>query len=628
MFKKNALMLPQFVARYTTRTPYKIAILLFLAFIVGSCKKDLLLSTQIKSEKDDRSRIQSITYSQFLASINLNKVGSLKDVLQHSTGAGKVKKMTLEEASTTFELDMDSVKKLVLGDSISYVIALKPKTLRAVHFENITVQVVGSKTTAFITTYIPTKEWIVDWRGEKHLPFKGEIYVNRISLTDVPQLNVEAVASSKTKGTVMSAPINNITINESKISLVDSECEIYDVYTLVPYPCSTGDYPGHCQWENNVATMTDLDRLPGYKFERSTVFNCGNPFGGGSGGDTGGGTDLGGGGNTTPNPPGTYDPCDNTPQPVGRVSYTKGAKFMVTAPTDCDPTTLDPSGPVEAPAVTSKEFLIGNLSLTPQQQLFVNEPNNIYAVNILANFLLVGGLASDNKDYILWGMDYLITNPTENSADFMHNFFTISENSESDPDDNNWYENTPIPQGYLPLPTRLAYIDGYPKILRANGDIITLPARDVYTIIGGSLDVKNKAKIRSYQNACALRGSRALNYAGLPIPILTYENKKATELGGDGKNYILSAASFQKYMTNTFGAATYKITNTEIGNNISNIKQFLRGKTGIFVMKNLYPGRAGYSGHVDYVIDGSLIDGASYNPDGGIEKIEVWELNP
>ncbi|RYF37610.1 MAG: hypothetical protein EOO38_25995 [Cytophagaceae bacterium] len=56
--------------------------------------------------------------------------------------------------------------------------------------------------------------------------------------------------------------------------------------------------------------------------------------------DGGGG---GGGGSTTPIPPGTYDSCNGKAQPVGSVSFERGTRLMVAAPSECDPSTENPT---------------------------------------------------------------------------------------------------------------------------------------------------------------------------------------------------------------------------------------------------------------------------------------------
>lgn len=271
-------------------------------------------------------------------------MGSLKPVIAN---AGSAKNTTMSVGETpSFAVDMSNVKKLVRGDTVSYSIALRPKTPRAVHFENITIQTIGDKTTAFLTTYLPTKEWIADWRGQKHLPFKGEIYASRINLADLPSLNEQGTAKGS-QDKVMDVNTSQVLINNNKISLLPGECEIYDVYEVIPYPCKYGHWNGdeRCTYSGDPSNKPgDEDWPAGYRIERTSVVNCAPP----SFPSTGGG-EGGGGGGTTPNPPGDYDPCDGgTPTPV-TVSRANGSGFLKLAgvpPSDCDENPLPPPPPV------------------------------------------------------------------------------------------------------------------------------------------------------------------------------------------------------------------------------------------------------------------------------------------
>ena len=131
----------------------------------------------------------------------------------------------------------------------------------------------------------------------------------------------------------------------------------------------------------------------------------------------------------------------------------------------------------------------------------------------------------------------------------------------------------------------------------------------------------------NYQNACSIRGSRALNYSYNPIPVIIENGVQKTEKGGDLKNYILSAKAFNKYMHKTYGEPTHKLTKAEIDANPKAIADFLTGKTGIYSTINISYSQSGYSGHVDIIINGSVLGGAHTDAKGGVEVIEIWQLN-
>ena len=111
------------------------------------------------------------------------------------------------------------------------------------------------------------------------------------------------------------------------------------------------------------------------------------------------------------------------------------------------------------------------------------------------------------------------------------------------------------------------------------------------------------------------------------FPLFIKMEFKKQKKGGDNENCILSAKAFNKYMNKTFGPPTYRLTFADIGDNLENIANFLQGKNGIYTIVNRSPGWAGYSGHVDIIIDGRCLGGANANPAGGVEYIEIWKLN-
>lgn len=189
-----------------TRSTNKILFLLIgLALVVSSCKKiEQFPST--KSVKGlspaIKSPIETIPYKDFLQAVDINKTGELRKALS-ITPNNNVKSVNTENETFAFDLDVSNVKKLVIGDTISYVLSLKPRTPGAVHFENITIQTSNGKVAAFLTTYLPTKKWIDDWRTVKHLAFDGEVFVNRIELSDNPvkveDVKIQSITSTAKK---------------------------------------------------------------------------------------------------------------------------------------------------------------------------------------------------------------------------------------------------------------------------------------------------------------------------------------------------------------------------------------------------------------------------------------------
>jgi hypothetical protein len=90
--------------------------------------------------------------------------------------------MSISEDLPGLSIDPEHVKKLVLGDTVSYSISLKPQTPKAVAFQNLTIQTINGITTAFLTTYYPSNEWILDWKKDRHLGFKGSFTTTGLTL--------------------------------------------------------------------------------------------------------------------------------------------------------------------------------------------------------------------------------------------------------------------------------------------------------------------------------------------------------------------------------------------------------------------------------------------------------------
>lgn len=300
-------------------------LLIPMLFFIHSCKKEILSSSNSLKRKDMGIDIKNISYNQFLSSINLNNTGALKSTLIAGGNKNQQSIMSISDELPGLNINADSVRKLTVKDTISYVISIKPQTPRAIAFQNITIQIAKGKTTAFLSTYIPTKEWIVDYQKRIRKSFKGNISIHKINLQDFNINSNTNLLPSKGKIASINSKSNAI-IN--KISLAPGECEIYDV--LEPYQCYYGHWPDqNCDY--NAEDHEWFDFPPGYNYV-STVINCAPelPSPPGSGGN-------GGGGNTTPYPPGQYDPC--TGLPIATQSYVKvngGLKLAIVPPPPCD----------------------------------------------------------------------------------------------------------------------------------------------------------------------------------------------------------------------------------------------------------------------------------------------------
>lgn len=127
-----------------------------------------------------------------------------------------------------------------------------------------------------------------------------------------------------------------------------------------------------------------------------------------------------------------------------------------------------------------------------------------------------------------------------------------------------------------------------------------------------------------YNNACAIRVSRALNYSGIDVPYISSQTIK----GGDGKNYFLGAANLNAWMLKTFENAPTHLTGTQGGKYGQNFPYLLSNKKGIYIMIPNYPGKNYFnaSGHADLLTNGSCLGDCYFNPKGAVAYINLWEL--
>jgi hypothetical protein len=187
---------------------------------------------------------------------------------------------------------------------------------------------------------------------------------------------------------------------------------------------------------------------------------------------------------------------------------------------------------------------------------------------------------------------------------------------------------TPVTLGTLP--SFNDFINAFPKN-GTYGNYSQMSASDVYNLVKGTLLNSYINEPNKYSNGCSIRGSRGLLYSNITIPVLKYNGLQRTQKGGDLKNYILDAVSFNTFMKAKFGEAQNVLTGADANDPVK-VADFLKGKNGIYVIVNNDPkkyelGGAGYSGHVDTIINGICIGKAYTRPQGGVKSIKIWSLN-
>lgn len=224
--------------------------------------------------------------------------------------------------------------------------------------------------------------------------------------------------------------------------------------------------------------------------------------------------------------------------------------------------------------------------------------------------------------------DYMTLNPSVLWNDINESYFSPYPEIENFIDinpDNITYETPLTSQN---LPSLASFKNNFPKN-GTNGNYTQMSPTDVYNLVGGSLLNSFNNNPNNYSNGCTVRGSRGLLYSNIQIPVLIYSGSQRTQKGGDLKNYILDAKSFNKFMIDKFGDTTHKLEGAA-ANDPTQVMNLLSGKNGIYVIinNNSSPTNgAGYSGHVDLILNGNCIGNEYLGPTGGVKSIRIWTLN-
>lgn len=280
-----------------------------------------------------------------------------------------------------------------------------------------------------------------------------------------------------------------------------------------------------------------------------------------------------------------------------------------------------PTGGRGSSSLNMENFI---LSLQFNQQEWLDNQSSQTQQSIF-NYLNSNGFTTTSKNLIKNLINYILQNPNISWDEIYESFFSPYPETgnfiDINPDEIT-YETPLIPQ---PLPSLTSFTNNFPKI-GTSGNFTQMPASDVYNLVRGTLLNSYNNSPNAYSNACSIRGSRGLLYSNIQIPVLNYNGSQRTQKGGDLKNYILDAKSFNKFMIDKFGETSNKLEGTA-ANNPQQVLDFLSGKNGIYVIINNNPSLAGYTGHVDLIINGNCIGNEYLQPTGGIKSIRIWSLN-
>ncbi|GEM_PF-1792248 len=288
---------------------------------------------------------------------------------------------------------------------------------------------------------------------------------------------------------------------------------------------------------------------------------------------------------------------------------------------------------------------IFNLNNTPLALNFLtslidnvtDEPSNIIFLYQAENFLTVRGFNNNtieivnnlktkinnnaiDYDFSNWAFSFLNENFNINWLTFERVFLTpkVTEDG-GEIFDIATYSTIQVQK--FTLPTFSSVNQNFPR--DPNNPVYGMPSSQVYQLVGGNMYTQNINGNPNYQNACAIRVSRALNYAGQSVPVFFNDSRQQkSEKGSDNKNYILTAEAMLAYMLKAYPSPTYSYT----GNDLISVYNEIKGKNGIYIIIPNIRSELGASGHADiFYTNDCLVGGCHLGlPSGG--SVYFWEL--
>lgn len=552
--------------------------------LVGICL--LTISCENETVDIDNQTLIEKGNNPFIKKGNINDFQQINSYISRLKNQNSLSRTELGESSTNFTVIEDS-EIYIYTDSTgttTYTIPIQRENQVNFTFSNLIVKTVDdNEVELFILNYSPTQEYLNEYVDYGQTPFDGTI--------EYESLNPTESSESKT-----SARCGTETVTLTFCSWPNDDPE--DGYHVAGANCT----PAY-MWSETVE-----------------IIDAGCSGGGGSGssgsgtGGTSGGSGTGGGGTSGPSGPNPTSPIpsDTCESSRGDIGIT-GSDGCITSADDIE-----------------RGNLIQVLSnqITDIQRNWINTTRNISLIYNLNDFLDEASYynQSEYKNKAVGFIDIFLTYPNItwtliedwflNKVDFIELDLGINPNNIS--------YDTPLTQQNLP--SFSDFVEHFPKN-GTSGNYSAMNTSDVYELAGGSLWISRQNNPTAYSNACSIRGSRGLIYSGIDIPVLNYPGVgQRTQKGGDQKNYILDAVSFDKFMRDKFGDATYELTGADANNPVK-VAEMLNGKNGIYVIINSSHALAGYSGHVDAIINGDCISDAYTDVDGGVKSIRIWELN-
>lgn len=416
--------------------------------------------------------------------------------------------------------------------------------------------------------------------------------------------------------------------------------------------------------DGNLETSVDYDRGTAGTCDPNPCPDCPiNPNGGGTGGGGGGyppgqgpGTGnppTGGGGmptqcvgcNPTVYPP--YSPSTPSPGTAGTTSGGLSCHWeceyegtqcikMVCVTTVFTPRLINPCGGGGVVVYIPSVYLNNTLTaisrlyeLNLAEMSFLN--NNSTIASNLASYIRNNN-NQQGAVFVKWAVGFLMQSTNTTWGQFESWFITKTEGQDGEYIINLDDIHNMINYQTSQMPTYSQFITAFPKLDYSGypGYFKQMPASQVYPIVGdplSSLYISTGGDNGKYKNACTVRWSLAMNRLGILIPQNSLSLQGAN-VNGQNRYYYIRASTAGDAMHKIFGSPTHKLEGPA-ANNSQTVINFLKGKTGIYVIVNANSGAAGYTGHVDLIQNGHIPGGSNHeNVSGGIKYIGIWEFTP
>jgi hypothetical protein len=249
----------------------------------------------------------------------------------------------------------------------------------------------------------------------------------------------------------------------------------------------------------------------------------------------------------------------------------------------------------------------------------------------IVQHLIDNSWSEESKIFAKWAIDYSNNNPSVTWEQFQNWFMGQSEGQDGSYDAAFW-ENPNLTFPKQNLPTRSNFKNAYPK--NSNGSF-EMDFASVYNLIGGVPKAMRDSVMtdsdpfndHSYDNACALRTSRALNYSGVNIPNIPGK----TFRGGDGKYYFLGARNLYSWMIKTFpptSSNSIVLNQADGGTNGNEFPSLLGNNEGIYILLPVNQSNTGFgaSGHAGIYTTPELTH-YYFGATGGVRSITLWLLH-